>query len=153
MHGLLACSEAYEFGINAGMLLASSRRLIYGGPVIALGLTGKSLSAVKWELMKLTRRPRVSLVTETGLFLWMPSALISCGRLLRLLCSAWVRHCHLLWVGVVDWCASRLAKLICSRVILTASSSGGLLICRSLAISLRDLPPLRSGRVRWGVSC
>ena len=27
--------------------LASSRRLIFGGPVIALGLTGKSLSTVK----------------------------------------------------------------------------------------------------------
>ena len=38
MHGLI---------INAGMLWASSRRLIFGGPVIALGLTGKSLSAVK----------------------------------------------------------------------------------------------------------
>ena len=35
------------FIINAGMLLASSRRLIFGGPVIALGLTGKSLSTVK----------------------------------------------------------------------------------------------------------
>ena len=33
--------------INAGMLLASSRRLIFGGPVIALWLTGKSLFAVK----------------------------------------------------------------------------------------------------------
>ena len=33
--------------INAGMLLASSRRLIFGGDVIALGLTGKSLSSVK----------------------------------------------------------------------------------------------------------
>ena len=33
--------------INAGMLLALSRRLIFGGPVIALVLTGKSLSAVK----------------------------------------------------------------------------------------------------------
>ena len=32
---------------NAGMLLASSKRLIFGGPVIALGLTGKSLSAIK----------------------------------------------------------------------------------------------------------
>ena len=32
---------------NAGMLLASNRKLIFGGPVIALGLTGKSLSAVK----------------------------------------------------------------------------------------------------------
>ena len=37
--------------INAGMLLTSSRWLIFGGPVIALGLTGKSLSAIKWELM------------------------------------------------------------------------------------------------------
>ena len=33
--------------INAGMLLASNRRLIFGGPVVALGLIGKSLSAVK----------------------------------------------------------------------------------------------------------
>ena len=33
--------------INAGTLLASSRKLIFGGPVIALGLTGKSLSTVK----------------------------------------------------------------------------------------------------------
>ena len=29
------------------LLLASSRRLIFGGPVIALRLTGKSLSAIK----------------------------------------------------------------------------------------------------------
>ena len=33
--------------INAGMLLATSRRLILGGPLIVLGLTGKSLSVVK----------------------------------------------------------------------------------------------------------
>ena len=32
---------------NAGMLLASSKRLIFGGPAIAFGLTGRSLSAVK----------------------------------------------------------------------------------------------------------
>ena len=38
--------------VNADMLLASSRRLIFGGPVIALGLTGKSLSIGKGELMK-----------------------------------------------------------------------------------------------------
>ena len=36
--------------IAAGMVLASSRRLIFGGPVIALGFTRKSLSAVKCEL-------------------------------------------------------------------------------------------------------
>ena len=54
------------FMINSGMFW-----LIFGGPVIALGLTGKSLSAVKWELMKRTRRLSVSLVSETGMFLWM----------------------------------------------------------------------------------
>ena len=37
------CATRISLGlmINAGMLLASSRRLIIGGPVIALGLTGK----------------------------------------------------------------------------------------------------------------
>ena len=35
----------------------------------------------------------------------------------------------------------------------TASSPGSLLICSSLAIRLRDLPPLPSGRVKSGVSC
>ena len=46
----------------------SLKQEAHGGPVIALGLTGKSLSAVKSELMKLTRRLRVSLVTETWMF-------------------------------------------------------------------------------------
>ena len=55
--------------IIADMLLASSRRLIFGGPVIALWLTGMSLSAVKRELIKPTWRLTVSLVTETGMFL------------------------------------------------------------------------------------
>ena len=71
---------------------ASNMRLIFVGPVIAVGLTGNSLSAVKWELLKPTRRPSVSLVTETGMFLWMSSPLISGGLLLNLQCSARVRH-------------------------------------------------------------
>ena len=54
--------------INAGILLVLSRRLIFIGDVITLGLTGKSLYAVKLELMKPTQRPRVSFVTETGMF-------------------------------------------------------------------------------------
>ena len=33
--------------INAVVLLASSRRLILGGPAISLGLTGKNLATVK----------------------------------------------------------------------------------------------------------
>ena len=41
-----------------------------------------------------------------------------------------------LLVEVVDWCASRLAKLICSKIILMASSVGSLLIFHSLAICL-----------------
>ena len=54
--------------INADMLSTSSRRLIFGGPVIALGLIGKSLFAVKSVLLKHTRSPSVSLVSETSMF-------------------------------------------------------------------------------------
>ena len=41
--------------INEEVLLASKKMLIFDGPVIAIGLTGKSFSAAKWELMKLTQ--------------------------------------------------------------------------------------------------
>ena len=41
---------------------------------------------------------------------------------------------RLVWVG--DWCVSRLERLICCQIILTASSPGSLLICWSLAIRL-----------------
>ena len=43
------CETRISLGlmINAGMLLASNRKLIFGGPVIAHELTGKSLSTVK----------------------------------------------------------------------------------------------------------
>ena len=54
--------------IYADVLSTSSRRLIFGGPVIALGLIGKSLFAVKSELMRHTRRPSVSLVSEISMF-------------------------------------------------------------------------------------
>ena len=98
------CATRINLGlmINAGILLVSGRRLIFVGPVIALRLTGKSLSTAKWELMKPTRRSSVSLVPETRMFLWMHSLLINCGPLLSLLCSAWVCHCRRLLVEVVD---------------------------------------------------
>ena len=43
------CTTSISLGliINAGMLWASSRRFIFGGPVITLGLTGMSFSTVK----------------------------------------------------------------------------------------------------------
>ena len=97
--------------------------------------------------------PSVSFVIETGMFLWTFRPLISGGPLLSLLCSARVHHCLCSLVRVVDWCVSRLVRLICCRIILTASGPGRLLIYRSLVIHLLVLPPLRLGRVRWGVSC
>ena len=51
------------------------------------------------------------------------------------------------------WCVSWLAKLICSQIILMASSPGSLLIFHSLAIHLRVLPPLPAGQFRSGISC
>ena len=70
------------------------------------------------------------------MFLWMLSPLISGGPLLSLRCSARVRHCLRLLVGVVDMCTSRLVRLICCWIILIASSPMSLFICRSLAIRL-----------------
>ena len=42
--------------INAAVYLDLSMRIIFGGPVIGLGLTGMRLSAAKLELIKPTRR-------------------------------------------------------------------------------------------------
>ena len=63
--------------------------------LIALGLTEKSF----W---KPARRPSLSLVSETGMFLRMPSPLTSDGPLLSLLCSPRARHFLRLLVGVAD---------------------------------------------------
>ena len=54
------CATRISLGlmINAGMLLASRRMLIFGGPVIALGLTGNSLTTVKEELTKPTNEAK-----------------------------------------------------------------------------------------------
>ena len=50
-------------------------------------------------------------------------------------------------------CASRLVRLICCLIILTASSPGRLLNFSSLAMRLLGLPHLPPGRVRLGFSC
>ena len=114
---------------------------------------------VNWEefvccqvrAMKPTQRPNVCLAPETGMFSWMACLLISGGPLWSLLCLAWVCHCHRLLVEVVDWCVSRLAKLISCWIILMATNPKSLFICYSLAIHLWDLPPLPSGQVRSGI--
>ena len=67
------------------------------------------------------------------------SLFISGGPLLSLLCSAWVRHCHRILVWLVDWCECRSVRLICCQIILTASSTGSLSICRLLVMRILDL--------------
>ena len=108
-------------------------RFIFGGPAIAYWLTGKSLSAVKWEPMKPARNPRVSLATETGIFLWMTSPLISAGPLFSLPCSARVHHCLRFLVRVVDWCESVGKADLLSDHFNSYSSPWRQLICRSPA--------------------
>ena len=141
------CTTRIRLGCvtNAGVILALSRRLYLGRPVIDLVPSGKSWSTVKWELMKLTQRLSISIFSETGKFLRVSIPLIVRGPLLSLMCSAKVRHRLCLLVGVVDWCASRLVRLNCCQIILTSTSSGSLLICHSLAISLLVFPQLPSG--------
>ena len=63
-------SISLDLMINAGVLWTKSRKLMLGETKIALGLAeGKSLSAIKWELMIPARRSSVSLVSETRMFL------------------------------------------------------------------------------------
>ena len=62
--------------------------------------------------------------------------------------TARVHHCLRSLERVVDWCVSRLVRLICCRIILSASSPGRLLIYDLHVIRLQVLPLLRLGRVR-----
>ena len=95
-----------------------------------------SLSADKLELMKHTHPSVSSSVSPVPSYvdthLWIPSPLIRGGPFLSLLCSARARYCLCLLVGVVDWCASLLVRLICCPIVLTARTPGSLLICLSL---------------------
>ena len=93
---------------------------------------------------------KLSLVIETEMFLLTISPLISGGPLLSLRCLARFHHCLRSLVRVVDCCVSRLVKLICNWIILTASSPGRLLIYRSPVIHQLVLPPFvfRSSEVR-----
>ena len=95
------------FWLQCALSLHSASRVCF------LGLIGKSLFTVKSEPMKHTQRPSISLVSETLMFSWMSSPLISDGPL----CLA--RVCHVsaspgrsgwgtgVWVGWKGWSAVR----------------------------------------------
>ena len=97
------------------MFRTSSRRLIFGGPVIALGSIGKSLSAVKWELSKLTWRPATVYCQEHGCCYELPVPLsvvfhssVCCFRhefATASACSS--RWRTAVWVGWQGWSAIR----------------------------------------------
>ena len=95
------CPTRMRVGLmmNAGMLLPSIRKLIFGAPVITRGLTGKCLSTVKWEPMGPTRRPSVSLMSEKGMFLWMWLSILK-SAVCVIATACWWRW----WTGVqVSW--------------------------------------------------
>ena len=135
---LRTAGKSLGYIINAGLLLTSSRRLIFGRPVIALGLTGNSLSVVKWERLNITRMQSVSLVSDFQMFSWTPSPRISGGPILSLLCSTWVGRCLRFLVGV-DWSASRFVRLICCQIILTARTPWSLLMVPWVQLAMRYL--------------
>ena len=93
---------------NAGILLASSRKLTFGAPVIAVN---------KAVLMNVQSPHKWWSTLTSAVF----------GTSLSL---------PPLVVRVVDWCECLLVRLICRLIILTASSPGRLFTCRSLAIRL-----------------
>ena len=138
------CLTRISLGLmtNAGMLLASRRRLIFGGPVIALWLTGKSLFAVKWANETYSDAKR-QFSDRNGADMNVQSP-HKWGSALNPRCSARVRQCLRLLMRVV--------RLICCRIILTTSSPGRPLICRSLVIRLLVIPLLPSGRERGQAS-
>ena len=151
---LSVCVTRINLGlmINASMRLASSRRLIFGWPVIALGLTGKfvrfqvraneTYSEAKRQFSD--RNSDVLMNVQSPYMWWstLKSAVFGSSSSLPSLVSE--------GGGLV--CES-VGKAICWRIILTASSPGRLLIYGSLIIHLLVLPPLRLGRVRWDVFC
>ena len=139
--------------INAGMVLNSSRRLIFGGPVIV---------SVSWEEFVRCqvrdneknqcleakrqfsdRNTDVPMNVQSPHKLWSTlksSVFGSSSSLPLLLIEGGGLVCEL--VGKADLLSDHL----------TASSPGRLLICCSLAIRLLVLPPLPSGGERSGIS-
>ena len=110
------------FKINAGTLLVSSRRLIFGETSVHSRVYWKEFIHCQVRANKTYSEAKRQFSNRNRDVLMNVHPLISGGPLLRLRCSAWVRHCLRLLVRVVDWCASRLVRLIGCRIVLTATS-------------------------------
>ena len=133
------CRHAYDLKQMAYLWWACDlSRVSPSGPIVTnslhvltffAGLTGKSSSAPTegWNLLL---RLNVSLVSETGTFLWTSGPRFSSGLLFQSAVSARTRRFFRLLVGVVNWYVSSLEKLICCRIIWTANGPWSLLICR-----------------------
>ena len=134
--------------INAGMLLASSRRLIFGGPVIVFGCNREELvrcqvranetySEAKRQFSDRNRDVLMNVNSPHKWWFTLKSAVFGSSSSLPPIVSE--------GGGLVRVSVGKADLLL---IILTASSPGRLLIYRSLVIHLLVLPPLRLGRVR-----
>ena len=83
--------------INTGMLLPKHPHLRWIRD--RSRINWEKFVDLKCELIKPTRTPSPSLVSEKGSFLWSPCPFISGGLLLSLLCSTRVRHFLRVLVG------------------------------------------------------
>ena len=96
--------------------------------------------------MKPTQRPSVSLVTERDILMNVHSPHKGWSTLKSAVFGS-SSSLDLLVIEGGGLVCQLVVRLICCRLILTASSPGRLLIC-SPDISLIVLPPLHSGRAR-----
>ena len=136
--------------MNADVPLASSRRLIFGGP--------SDRSPINWiEFVRCQMRADETYSEAKRQFrvrnkdVLMNAHSLICGvPLLSLMCSARVRRYLRLLVGVVD---VRLVRLICCQIMLKATSPCSLFICHAPTWDPSSiLITLPSSRVRLGVS-
>ena len=148
------CATRINLGlmISAGMLLTLSRRLIFGGLVIALGLTGKSLSTVKLELMKPTLRRGV-IFRKRDLLINAQSPHKWWSTLKSAVFGVSSSFPPLVGVGGGLVCESVGKADLLSDHFDSKQSRESVDLPPTCHIHLPVLSPLLSGQVRLGVSC
>ena len=143
--------------INLGLMMAagfhstSCRGPISGGLLIALKLTGMSLSITIGGPMLYMPRLCISLVSEAGMCWWTPSLPISGGRPWSRLCSAQVLPIIGAGGGLV--CESVGKADMLSAYFDSKQSMDPVDLPSTIAIRLPVSLPLPSGHVRWSGSC